>query len=96
MNTQSITIEVDQSTAAILQALKVKAEAQGVSLAILLQPLAEETSNNQEKTFLERTPEERAQAFIQWAESHCIVAPPLLDEVISRESIYSDREDAQI
>jgi hypothetical protein len=96
MNSQTTTIEVDQSAAAILQALKVKAEAQGVTLTSLLQPLAEETNEVLGKTFFERTPEERAQALLQWAESRHIEAPPLSDEAISRESIYGEREDSQL
>jgi hypothetical protein len=96
MNTETTTIEVDQSTAAILQALKAKAEAQGISLAHLLESLAEETEVIVEKTFFERTPEERAQALLQWAGSPRITAPPLSDEAISREGIYSEREDGQL
>jgi hypothetical protein len=41
MNTQTITVELQPSTAAILRALQVKAEAQGVTLDSLLLPLAE-------------------------------------------------------
>ncbi len=94
MSTQTTTIEIDQSAAAILQALKAKAEAQGVSLTHLLQPLAEETNEVLGKAFFERTPEERAQALLQWVESRHITAPPV-DEAISRESIYGEREDSQ-
>jgi hypothetical protein len=96
MNTETTTIEVDHSTAAILQALKAKADAQGVSLAHLLESLAEETDVVVEKTFFERTPEERALALLQWAGSVHITAPPLSDEAISRESIYGEREDSQM
>ncbi len=40
------------------------------------------------------TPEERAQAFIEWGRSHAPSNhPPLSDEVISRESIYSPERD---
>lgn len=42
MNAQTVTIEVDPSSAAILQALMAKAEAQGETLAALLQPLVEQ------------------------------------------------------
>jgi hypothetical protein len=38
----------------------------------------------------ELTPEERADAFIQWADSFPD-GPPLSDEAISRESMYPDR-----
>jgi hypothetical protein len=96
MNTETTTIEVDHSTAAILEALKAKAEAQGVSLSHLLEPLAEKIGAKAEKTFFERTPEERAQALLWWAESQRITAPPLSDEAISRESIYGEREDGQL
>jgi len=44
MSAQTVTIQVDPSTAAILQTLKAKAEAQGVSLDTLLLPLAEGTN----------------------------------------------------
>lgn len=48
MSTPSTTmIEVEQSTAALLQTLKEKANAQGLSLDALLQPLAEAASGEQ-------------------------------------------------
>ena len=37
----------------------------------------------------ELSPAEKARAFREWAESHHSDAPPLSDEAISRESIYS-------
>jgi hypothetical protein len=96
MSAQTTFIEVDRSAAAILQALKAKAEDLGVSLTSLLQPLAEEPTSAGEKTFYERTPEERAQAFLEWAASHYINAPPLSDEAISWDSIYGERENNQL
>lgn len=39
------------------------------------------------------TPDERAQAFREWAESHSHETPILSDEAISRESIYSTEAD---
>jgi hypothetical protein len=44
MSVQMITIEVDQNTAAILQALQEKAARRGTTLDELLKPLAEEES----------------------------------------------------
>jgi hypothetical protein len=45
----------------------------------------------------ELTPEERVQRWNEWVNSHdYIKAPPLSDEAISRESIYSEREDKQL
>ena len=41
------------------------------------------------------SPEERAEAFLKWADSRVSIAPPLSDEAISRESIYT-REDEQL
>lgn len=41
--------------------------------------------------------EEWLQMFNEWVHSHdYIKAPPLSDEAISRESIYREREDAQL
>jgi len=37
------------------------------------------------------TPEELAQAFVEWAESHGKNGPALTHEDVSRESIYEDR-----
>lgn len=40
------------------------------------------------------TPQERADAFVEWARSHAPRnAPPLSDEAISRESIYFDERE---
>jgi hypothetical protein len=36
-------------------------------------------------------PEEKAQVFLNWANSHRLNTPILSDEAISRESIYGDR-----
>lgn len=48
---------------------------------------------NGERPFYETaTPQERAQAFVEWAESHRGKHhPSLSDEDISRESIYGER-----
>lgn len=42
MSTQTVTIQVDPSAAAILQQLMVQAEAQGETLSALLKPLVEQ------------------------------------------------------
>ena len=42
------------------------------------------------------TPEERARLWEEWLESHAVVGPPLSDYAVSRESIYKEREDAQL
>ena len=51
-----------------------------------------EHQESQERPFYETaTPEEKAKAFRQWAESHVSESPVLSDEAISRESIYGER-----
>jgi len=90
MGGQMTTIEVDQSAAEILKTLKAKAEAQGVPLASLLRPLAENGSEQtpEQPFYATATPEEWVKAFRQWAASHRTL-PYLVDD--SRESIYEGR-----
>ena len=73
------------------------------SLAQILQSLTPEekklldekiklTSDIQTRPFYETaTPEERAKAYREWAESHPHNNPILSNEAISRESIYGER-----
>jgi hypothetical protein len=42
------------------------------------------------------TPEERARLWEEWLESHSVGGPSLSDYAVSRESIYKEREDAQL
>jgi len=42
------------------------------------------------------TPQERAQLWQEWIASHSVGEPPLSDYAVSRESIYREREDAQL
>lgn len=42
------------------------------------------------------TPHERARRWLEWTEKHAVSGPPLSDYAISRESIYKEREDAQV
>lgn len=93
MSVQTITIEVDQPTAQLLLALQTKAEMQGITLADLLRPLAENGIGRKEERPLYETatPAELAQAFWEWAESHDRSLPPLPLPSVSRESIYEDR-----
>ncbi|HEX9002836.1 MAG TPA: hypothetical protein VGB07_23210 [Blastocatellia bacterium] len=101
MNIQTTTIEVDQSTAAILQTLKAEAEAQGKTLAALLSPLLPtngvhssgeitlEEEKQEERPFYETaTTEEWLKAFNEWVASHDPNTPVILDD--SREAIYGD------
>jgi hypothetical protein len=44
----------------------------------------------------ELTPQERARRWLEWTEKHAVDGPPLSDYAVSRESIYKEREDAQL
>lgn len=73
------------------------------SLAQILQSLTPEekelldekiklTLDSQNRPFYETaTPQERAKAYREWAESHRHDSPILSDEAISRENIYGER-----
>ncbi len=76
MNTHMTTIEVDVATAAILQTLKTKAEAQGVPLNTLLASLAPNASVLQQQ---------RAADLVRWLKEHSIEGVIADDR---RESIY--------
>lgn len=101
MSIQMTTIEIDQSTAAILQTLKAEAEIQGKTLAALLTPLlptngahpsneiATLEEKQEERPFYETaTPEEWIRELNAWAASHDPNTPVILDD--SREAIYGD------
>ena len=42
------------------------------------------------------TPQERVRLWEEWLASHSVGGPPLSDYAVSRESIYKEREDAQL
>ena len=85
------TVEVDSSTASILQMLKAKAEAQGIPLHTILAPLATPNSNSAPEKPLYETlpPAQLAAAFATWADSHSSGLGLTLEDV-SRESIYKE------
>jgi hypothetical protein len=49
-----------------------------------------------EQTSSEVSPEERARILEEWLANHSVGGPPLSDYAVSRESIYKEREDAQL
>lgn len=71
---------------------------QGISVKDYIQNLLESlTSLNEETAYDSLTPDEWAKEFEEWLDSHYyITALPLSDEAISREGIYSEREDNQV
>lgn len=82
MNTETVTIQVAPQTAALLQALQTKAEAQGVSLEALLRPLADEDRAGSP---------EQAQNLVQWLRDHSVYGVVADD---SRERIYTREDEA--
>jgi hypothetical protein len=73
-------------------ALKVQAQARGMSVEQWLLDLTEQLAPSTSIAHLQKTnPEEWARQFHEWAESHDRTTPLLSDEAISRESIYPDR-----
>ena len=94
MTPQLVTIEVDQNTALTLERLKEKAFAQGVTVDSLIRPLVENGSNElteERPLYATASPQELAQAYLDWVNSHDREAPGLTLEDVSRESIYEDR-----
>ncbi|HEX5734182.1 MAG TPA: hypothetical protein VF131_15215 [Blastocatellia bacterium] len=87
---QKTLIEVDRDSASIIQLLKERAAAQGISLDTILRRLASEVPNGAtEKPFYETaTREEWLKAFNEWVDGHDPNTPVILDD--SREAIYGD------
>jgi hypothetical protein len=42
------------------------------------------------------SPQERAKLLLEWVSTHGVGGPPLCGYAVSRESIYKEREDAQL
>jgi hypothetical protein len=76
-------IEIDSTIAA---RLRERAAAEGITLDELVRPLAEDKHGTQVVQDSGMTPEQRAKAFREWAESHDPNTPVILDD--SRDSIY--------
>lgn len=85
----NVTIELSEEQAA---ALKVQAEAQGLTVKHWLEQMAAQLAPSTSIAHLQETnPKEWARQFHQWAEDHDRTTPLLSDQAISRESIYPDR-----
>lgn len=83
----TLTIELTDEQA---QALKIQAEARGLSLERLAKQVVEShLAHDESWAHLQQTdPEEWWRRFHAWAESHDRTTPPLSDYAVSRESIY--------
>ncbi len=74
-----------------------EAKARGLSVeTYILNVLEKEATNGKASFALTATPEEWEKAFLEWVHAERPAHPPLSDEAISRESIYREREDAQL
>jgi hypothetical protein len=79
----------------VLARIAEQARRAGSSVNNFLSRLLDEAEAEASEAGVEMTPEERARAFEEWANSRRSAAPPLSDEAVSRESIYT-REDEQL
>jgi hypothetical protein len=85
----NVTIELSDEQAA---ALKVQAEAQGLTVERWLKQIAAQLAPASSFAHLQETnPKEWARRFHQWAEGHDRTTQLLSDQAVSRESIYPDR-----
>jgi hypothetical protein len=79
----------------IEQELTARAQAEGLSTEEFVnRELEKLVASASAKSKL--TPEERARLWEEWLESHSVGGPPLSDYAVSHESIYKEREDAQL
>ena len=72
--------------------LLARAARQGISVEAMVGNVIEKFIVSPIEVEAEISPQEKALAFVAWARSHTLKAPPLPDEAISRESLYL-RED---
>jgi len=77
--------------------IKAEASARGLSVQdYILNILERDTANGESNFAMTATPEEWEKAFLEWVHTPRPEHPPLSDEAIDRESIYREREDAQL
>lgn len=77
--------------------IKAEAKARGLSVEDYILDVLEKVIPNAEANFARTaTPEEWVKTFREWVHTPRPAHSPLSDEAISRESIYREREDAQL
>ena len=81
-------LEVEPEVASKIQA---RARERGVSIDVYLRELIDQ-KGPQSETTNRLSSQERVRLLREWASGHSTNAPFLSDEVINRESIYSDRD----
>jgi len=77
------------------EGLAARAKAQGLTTNEFVNRVLEKLMAH-EKPAAELSPEERAEILLDWTANHAVGGPPLYDYAESRESIYKEREDAQL
>lgn len=75
--------------------LTARAQAEGLTTDEFVNRELEKFVNTQPQTS-KLSPQERARLWLEWTEKHAVGGPPLSDYAVSRESIYKEREDAQL
>ncbi len=82
----------------IEERIRAKAAERGLAVEKFLETVIEtDVSRGGERPFYETaSPEEWEKALLEWVNTDRPQHPPLSDEAISRESIYREREDAQL
>jgi hypothetical protein len=79
------------------QRIAAEAKARGLSVQTYILKVLEKDAANGETSFaLTATPQEWKKAFLEWVNTERPEHPPISDDAISRESIYREREDAQL
>jgi len=75
--------------------LLARAAKQGISVEVMVENVIEKFIVGSLDTGSAISPQEKAAAFVAWARSHTLKAPPLPDEAISRESLYLREDEMQ-
>ena len=90
----TVIIELNQE---VEERIVAEAKTRGLSVeAYILNVLEKEARNGESGFALTATPEEWKTALLEWVNIERPSHPSLSDEAISRESIYREREDAQL
>jgi hypothetical protein len=90
----NVTLELNAETE---DQIAERAKARGISVEDYIRDVLEEHAGNGEASLSEKaTAEEWEAALLDWINTERPRHPPLSDEAISRESIYREREDAQL
>lgn len=81
----------------VQQRIAAEAKSRGLSVETYILTVLDKEETNGETSFaLTATSETWKRAFLEWVHTERPEHPPLSDEAISRESIYREREEAQL